>query len=588
MSMIRDIDVPKVEPFLLEIADAASSTLELDELLRRVADIVRRVIDYDIFAILLLNERTQEMRIRFATGHPQEVIESCRIKLGEGVTGQAALRREPVLVNDVSKVGYYLEGTPGVHSELAVPLIVKSKAIGVIDIEAAEPGYFTEDHKRLLTLIASRVAIAIENARLYTRVARQARSLTLLNEIARDLASILNLDELLRRIGEQLRRLMDYQMFSVLLLDSTGRTLEHRFSQRYGEKIQLKHDIPLGHGLVGYAALYNEPVVITDVSRDPRYINVNPETRSELVVPLVYKERVIGVLDVEHTKRGYFVEQHVRTLMTLAAQVAIAIENARLYETVARQEQQMERDLQLARELQIRVLPPCCPRLRSAAIFARFQPARFIGGDLYDFVPYAHERLGLAVGDVSGKGAPAALYAALSSGFLRSHAQREPGAAEMIAAINKSLNERPISAQYITMMYAVWDDVQQQLRIANSGLPQPIYCHKGTVQMVEAAGLPMGLFPDAEYDEVTFNAKPGDMFVFFSDGITDAINHAGVMFGREHLEKVVARNCDKSAQAVVDAIFTAVAKHTAGAEQFDDQTVVALKVREPVTKAPAK
>ncbi len=574
----REQEVPKVEAFLLEVAEVANSTLELDELLRRVAAIVRRVIDYKIFAILLLSERTQEMRIRFAIGHTQEVIESFRVKVGEGVTGRAALQREAVLVNDVSQAPFYLEGTPGVHSELAVPLIVKNKVIGVIDLEAPEPGYFSDDHKRLLKLVASRVAIAIENARLYTRVARQARSLTLLNEIARDLTSILNLDELLRHVGAELKRLMDYQMFSVLLLDASGAKLEHRFSQRYGERVQIKHDIPLGQGLVGYAAMHNQPVVVADVSKDPRYINVNPETRSELVVPLVYKERIIGVLDVEHPRRGYFVEHHVRTLTTLAAQVAIAIENARLYETIARQEKRMERDLELARELQMRVLPPCCPRLRAAELFARFLPARFIGGDLYDFVPYSRERMGLAVGDVSGKGAPAAIYAALVSGFLRSHGRSEPGPAEMLAAINHSLVERPITAQYVSMLFSVWDEKRHELRIANSGLPQPIYCRQGVVEKVEAAGLPMGLFPEAEYDEVTFHPQAGDVFVFFSDGITDAGNPTGQMFGRGRLEEAVAANCHRDAEDIVNAIFRAVADHTGSAETFDDQTVVALRI----------
>jgi sigma-B regulation protein RsbU (phosphoserine phosphatase) len=571
-------DAPNVESFLVEVADAVSTTLDLDTLLQRVAEIARRVIDYEIFAILLLAERTQEMRIRFAIGHPQHVIDSCRIKLGEGVTGVAAQRREAVLVGDVAKETHYIPGVAGVRSELAVPLIAKNKVIGVIDVEASQPNYFTEEHKRLLALVASRIAMAIENARLYTRVSRQARSLTLLNEIARDLTSILNLDELLKRIGEQLKRLTDYQMFSVLLLDRSGTKLEHRFSQRYGERIQIKHDIPLGDGLVGYAALQNQVVVVPDVSRDPRYINVNPETRSELVVPLVYKDKVIGVMDLEHHKRGYFVEQHVRTVTTLAAQIAIAIENARLYETVAFQERQMQRDLELAHELQSRLLPPCCPQLRSAEVSARFQPARFIGGDLYDFIPYGSERVALAVGDVSGKGAPAAIYAALVSGFMRSHARAELGPAEIMAAINRSLSDRPISAQYVSLTFALWDEASRQLRIANSGLPRPIYCRNGAVEMVRAEGLPMGLFPEADYDEVTFRPKPGDLFVFFSDGLTDVWNEDDQMFGRTRLEQVVARNCDRSAQEVVNAIFEAAAEHAHGTEPFDDQTVVALKI----------
>src|SRR5216684_5967596 len=353
----------KVEPLLLEVADVVNTTLDLDTSLRQVA-------------------------------------ERIRIKMGEGVTGAAAQRREAVLVDDVSKETRYISAVPNVRSELALPLIVKNRVIGVIDIEARQANYFTDEHKQLLILIASRMAVGIENARLYTRSTRQARTLVLLNEIARELTSILNVDELLKRIAELLSRLIDYQMFSILLVDAAGEKLQHRFSLRFQENIQLKHDVPLGDGLVGYAARQRQAVLVPDVAKDPRYILLNPETRSELAVPLIYKDKVIGVLDLEHTKRGFFTDDHKRTLTTLAAQVAIAIENARLYEQIALQERRLERDLSLARELQMRLLPQARPKLAHLDVAAKFVPARAIGGDLYDFIPYSMSRLGLVIGDV--------------------------------------------------------------------------------------------------------------------------------------------------------------------------------------------
>jgi sigma-B regulation protein RsbU (phosphoserine phosphatase) len=573
-----DVDF-KVEPLLLEVADVVNTTLDLDTTLRRVAELVRKVIDYEIFAILLLNEKTHDLRVRFQIGYPRDVAERMRIKVGEGVTGAAAQSREAILVNDVTKDSQYISAVPNVRSELAVPLIVKNRLIGVIDIEARQPNYFTEEHKRLLTLIASRMAVGIENARLYTRTTRQARTLLLLNEIARELTSILNLDELLKRIGELLSRLIDYQMFSILLVDAAGEKLQHRFALRFQENIQLKHDIPLGRGVVGYAAQHKQAVLVPDVSKDSRYIGLNPETRSELVVPLIYKDKVIGVLDLEHTRRGFFTDDHKRTVTTLAAQVAIAIENARLYEQIARQEKRLERDLALARELQFRLLPQSVPQLKNLDVAAKFVPARAIGGDLYDFVNYSLSRLAIVVGDVSGKGAPAAIYAALVSGILRSHAPIEPGPAEMLPAVNFSLGERRIEGQFVSIIYAVWDDPNRTLQVANSGLPRPLYCHDGKIEVVEATGLPLGLFDDAEYDEFTFRAKPGDMFVFFSDGILDARNRAGDMFGRHRVQEIVAKCAEVSADCVVESLFKAVAEHAAGVETFDDQTVVAIRVK---------
>jgi len=568
----------QLDAFLLEVADVANATLDLDSLLRRIAELVRRVIKYEIFAILLLNEKAQELRVRFSIGYLKETAESIAIKVGEGVTGQAALRREAVLVQDVRKAEHYIGAIPEVRSELAIPLIVKNRVIGVLDIEAPEPGYFREEHARLLTLIASRLAIGIENARLYTRVSRQAQTLALLNDISREITSILDLDQLLARIGETLRNIIDYQMYSVLLLDPTGKFLQHRFSLRFGESVHVKHDVPLDRGLVGYAARHKEPVLVPDVSRDARYIATNPETRSELCVPLIYKDSVIGVLDLEHTRRGFFNEGHVRTITTLAAQIAIAIENARLYDRIARQEQRLEHDLAMAGEIQVALLPPSCPTLPNSQVAAQFVPALSIGGDLYDFLEYSGKRTGIVVGDVSGKGAPAALYAALVSGILRSTAGTEPSAAEMLATVNASLNERRIEAHYVTLLYAVWDDNRRVMQMANSGLPRPIFCHNGKVRRLETAGLPLGLFEDADYDEMTISATSGDVFLFFSDGIVDARSPKGELFGGGRVDKIVAENCGKTADEIVKAVFSAVEAHSAGLDAFDDETVVVLKV----------
>jgi len=150
----------------------------------------------------------------------------------------------------------------------------------------------------------------------------------------------------------------------------------------------------------------------------------------------------------------------------------------------------------------------------------------------------------------------------------------------MLATVNFSLSERRIDGQFVALIYAVWDDDQRSLRVANSGLPRPIYCHDGKTEIIEATGLPLGLFDEAEYEEFGFNAKPGDMFVFFSDGIIDARNQGGDLFGRARLEEIIARNAKLPAEAVVRSIFGAVADHASGAEAFDDQTVVVMRVKD--------
>ncbi len=561
----------------MRLANALNTTLDLQTLLHRTADLVRAVIDYKIFAILLLNERTNDLRMRFQIGHTPEV-ERLRIRVGKGVVGRAAEHRESVLLQDVSQDDNYISANPDVRSELAVPLIVKNRVIGVIDLQSEQLGYFQPEHRRLLELTASRVAQAIENARLYTRVARQAQTLAVLNEISREVTSILDLDPLLERIGELLRRIIDYQMFSILLVNEREQVLEIQYAVRFGHQVALSETVPLDRGLVGTAVRERRLIYSGDVRKDARYYMVNPETRSEMAVPLLYKGKVIGVLDLEHVKVNYFNEDHQRTLVTLASQIAVAIENARLYSRVAQQEQRLEHDLDMAREVQLRLLPPTPARKPHAEFATRFLPARTIGGDLYDFLPYDDQRIGIAMGDVSGKAAPAALYAALISGIMRAATSQALSPAAMLKQLNDSLQERKMDAQYVTMVFAVWNDEKQTLQIANAGAVQPLFSRGGQVETVQAEGFPLGMFKDVSYEEFTLSTRPGDAVIFFSDGIVDAVNEREEMFGDARLTALVTSHIKSTAQEMVDAIYQELSTFQGGVERFDDETVVVLKV----------
>jgi sigma-B regulation protein RsbU (phosphoserine phosphatase) len=571
----------RVEPlsteFLIRLADALNTTLDLQTLLKRTADLVRAVIDYRIFAILLLNDRTSDLRMRFQIGHTPE-IERMRIKLGKGVVGQVAQQRQAILVNDVSQAENYINANPGVRSELAVPLIVKNRVIGVIDIQSEQTNYFSPEHLRLLQLTASRVGQAIENARLYTRVARQAQTLEVLNEISRELTSILDVDALLERVGQLLRRIIDFQMFSVWLVNERDEVIENRFAVRFGDRFYPRESVPLDRGLVGAAMTERRIVHVADVRKDPRYVMVNPEARSEMAVPLIYKGKVIGVMDIEHTRTNYFNEDHERAMSTLAAQIAISIENAQLYQRVAHQEQRLERDLAMAREVQLRLLPPVKPQHKRAEFSARFIPARTIGGDLYDFISYDPNRTAIALGDVSGKAAPAALYAALVSGIMRSSANQLLSPSELLESLNDALQERKLDSQYVAMLYGLWNDENRTLQIANAGAVQPLFCRGGEVDTVQAEGFPLGMFPSVKYEEFSLATQPGDSLIFFSDGIVDAQNEEGDMFGDERLKEVVKKHQQKSASKIADAILSEVSKFQGGKERFDDETVVVLRV----------
>ncbi len=564
--------------YLVQLADALNTTLDLETLMRRTSELVREVIEYRIFAILLLNDRTHDLRMRFQIGHSPEV-QRARIPLGQGIVGQVALTRQALLINDVATVEGYIPANPEMRSELAVPLIAKNRLIGVMDLESEKPDHFRPDHLHLLTMTASRIAQAIENARLYARVSRQAQTLTVLNEISAELTSILDLDPLLARIGQLLRRLIDYQMFSIMLLDDQGETLITRYAWRFGYAHAPLRRIPITSGLVGVAVREWRPINVPDVRKDPRYLPMNPETRSELIVPLFHKGRIIGVLDLEHTRAAFFNEEHERTLTTMAAQVAIAIENARLYQAVKRQERQLERDIAMAREVQLRLLPQAAPEHPHADMAVRFLPARTIGGDLYDFLDYGPGQTAIVLGDVSGKAAPAALFAALVSGIMRAAAAHCPGPAQMLKLLNDALQERKLESQYVVLLFALWNDENRTLQVANSGAVQPVFCRAGESVTVRAEGFPLGLFPDVTYEEFNIATQPGDAVVFISDGILDAENDEGEMYGDERLASLLCTHRGQAASQIAEAILADVTRFQGGRDRFDDETIIVLSVR---------
>ncbi len=576
---VRPLGATELLTLLMEVSEQITSTLDLEVLMVRIAELVKRVINYKVFAILLLNDKTQVLRIRSSVGHPEERVRNLRIKVGEGIVGRAALERRSILVNDVRSEPSYIESMPSIRSELAVPLILKNRVIGVVDLEVDIPGFFTDQHVNLLELLAGRMAMAIENARLYRRSLRQARTLQLLNEISRELSSVLVLSDLLRKVGTLTKRLVNYHRFSIMLADEQAKTFNSVLTLRQDESLPDKTTVRFGQGIVGAAAESLEPVVSPDVSRDPRYIQIYPDTKSEMTVPLIYHGRVIGVVDLESPVLNYFTEEHVRIFSTLAPQIAIAIENARLYERVLRSEARLDRDLQRAQEIQMLLMPGTSPNVTGLEIDLRFQPARQLGGDLYDFLNYGKDRHLLAVGDVSGKGAPAALYGALAGGILRSLAPLRLPVPELLRRLNATLLERRVEGHFITLVCAVWEPKNMALRLANAGMPLPILIRDGRSRQIQAEGIPLGLLEHTDYQEVSLQMKKGDLLAFFSDGLGEAMNPELQEFGSRHLANLLRDNASRPLREIIDLLFGEIARFEQGRPQRDDQTLVLARVR---------
>jgi len=561
--------------FLLEVSAATAQTLDLDQLLANVAGIVQKVLPYELFAILLYSEKRHDLRIRYAVGHREEVVANMALALGEGITGTAAVRREPILVGDVRHDPRYLNSVDAVRTELAMPMTARGKLVGVIDLQSTRVNAYNEYDRALLRLIAGRVSIAIENARLYRRAERQYRTLKTLANISREFSSILNLNDLLGKIASTMRDLINYDAFSILLVDYEAKALRHRFSIRYDQRVNIDN-IPLGKGLTGAAAESREVVRVHDTAKDPRYIASHADIRSEVAVPLLAQDRVVGVMDLESDRVGYFTDDHIRTLTLLAPQIASSVENARLYEELATRERRMEEDLKAARELQRVLLPDAIPEIEGMEAAVRLRPARGISGDIYEVFEHKDLQTVVAMGDVSGKGAAAALYGGLMSGLLRTLAPRRRRPAELLKALNDALIERKVEARYVTLCVLLWDPATRQIVMANAGALPPMICRGGEILKVKVEGVPLGLLDSLDYEEVSFQAMSGDLLVLYSDGITDHMNPSGTEYGRGRLASVVRAHCEDSASDVITEIFQDLDRFSTVA--FDDQTLFVMRV----------
>jgi len=569
---------------LSELGREVTSVLDLDELLAKIPVLIARLTRFSAFSVYLLDEQLQVLTIGYAIGYPEGVPETLRLRVGQGVVGAAVQEGRPILVNDIRLEPRYLGPLRNMLSQLAVPLRRKGKVIGALNLLNEIEGAFTSQDETLLRQFAAHVAVAIENARLFESERNYVNTLETLAEIGREMSSILDLDALLTRIANLTKRLVDYRTFGILLLNEAEQVLEMKLAVRYGKGAESKH-MKLGEGLVGWSALHKEPVLVADVSKDPRYVNLVDDARSELVIPMLIKDRCIGVFDLESPELSAFTKEHKELLTLLASQAAVAIDNARLYDEVRRNEERIEKELRFAQRVQAALLPTELPKaVEGVDVAGRFEPARELGGDLHDFLVPEADTLVVAVGDVSGKGAPAALYGAFAAELVRSRTLRRRftpdrfSVAGVLQAMNTTLHERQLEEYYCTLCYAFFDLQQRALTLSNSGLPYPVYCTETECGQIELPGVPLGSFPGVTYDEVTIPLNRGDLFVFCTDGIFEAMNDDGTEFGAARLRDIVHQHRDAAARVIVDAIFTAVEEFTGAGPQNDDMTAVAVKI----------
>jgi sigma-B regulation protein RsbU (phosphoserine phosphatase) len=414
--------------------------------------------------------------------------------------------------------------------------------------------------------------------------------LRIIEQIGQDISSVLELDPLLKETARLIKQVIDYQTFGIFLVDrKKGEFLPH-MAIGYDEEALRRKPLRLDEGIRGEALRLRRPVLVSDVQSDPRHVKyklaIDDVVRSQMVIPLQTKNEIVGVLVLGNVRKGLYDSSHLRIAHGMATQIAIALENARVFEEVAVSEEEMRHEFEIARSLQLSMLPECCPYVPGFEVQAKSLPAVRVGGDFYDFINLDDGHFGIVVGDVSGYGLPGALVMASAREVIRIYSELDPDPAAVMNRADARLKRDLTSHMFVSLLYGVLDIRQPTFKFCNAGLIEPALIRNGQARFINSPGsrLPLGKIPDGKYQPRMVRLKPHDTMVLATDGVVEAYGPDQKQFGfRRYLKTLVSAGNETEIQASVDDIISAVfnkLRQFVGEEGFpDDVTILTLKVK---------
>lgn len=402
--------------------------------------------------------------------------------------------------------------------------------------------------------------------------------LRLMVEISRKLSTATELDEVLDFIMDSAGEVIDYDAGGIFLHDPEQETARYVAGRGYAIVKGLEIPLKQGGGIVGRVSTTGESVIAADVKENPYYLNLREETRSQLTAPIMSDDEIIGALSLENDEPDSFTEKDLEWLTVLAMQVAIAIDKARLQKELL-EKRRLDEELRIAHEVQLSLLPTAQPQRPGLDIAGINIPSRDIGGDYYDFIPIVQGHLGIVVADVSGKGIPASLIMASFRAFLRAEIRNNYSIQTIFAKVNNLLHEILKPNQFVTAFYGVLDLEQRRFTYSNAGHNPALLLRRDCKwQQLNVGGTVLGIFENSSYDEQFVDLSPGDLFLLYTDGLVEAENKAGQMFGRKRLERCVRAHADLPAAELCDVIYSEMRRFTRESRLDDDTTIVVAKV----------
>jgi len=459
------------------------------------------------------------------------------------------------------------------------PMISFKGHIGFLLFDSSLNRYiYFHSIRELFIRVFQKTSDIMENAQLYSEVKRKSLQDRLLLEVGKKISASLKLDEVLNAIMDSISQLVSFDAGGIFLIDRHRKELRRVVTRGYDPKLLDKIHLKLNKGIYGKVIATKKPSIINDVSRSPEYCSVRPSTRSQLTVPLLYGNQVMGVIAVESDLLNHFTPADLELLETFASQAVIAIANAQLFEEAV-MKKRLESELLIASRVQKALLPERPPRFEGFQISTVNIPARIVGGDFFDVFRTSQNMLGLAIGDVSGKGAPASILMAMLYAGFKSLLKEIYPVVEIVARLNNLLTETTAEGYYATFFFGVIDRHTRRFTFTNAGHNPPLLVRKDlSVRQLDTGGIVLGFLPDQQYRQETVELKSGDYLILYTDGVTEVKNKRDQEFGEQRLVNLIKKHYGTPPHQLKELILEAIRRFSARKELSDDVTMILLYV----------
>jgi sigma-B regulation protein RsbU (phosphoserine phosphatase) len=569
---------------LVETSKLLNSTLDLEELLDVILKLSSQIMEAQASSLLLIDENTGKLGLNISPQEKDEKRRGLELEMGQGVAGWVAQHGEPVVSNQVKTDHRFcpeLEEQIGfsIDSIICVPVQRRGKLLGVVTaLNKLNHKEFDERDLEVFSALADQIAVALDNSRLFSELKKKRLETETLLEVEKSLSSTLNLNELLELILDALSKVVQYDAAAIFLIDKKKQEIEYIKVRGFDPAVEPDLHLKIGEGLAGWAAKMQKSLIVQNVEEDPRYIQARVGTKSEMVVPIISQNRIIGVFNLENDRLNAYHQDDLELLEAFASLAAVSLERARQHEEILGK-RKLEEELSIAKRIQKSFLPRGKPDLRGFDISGINVPSEQVGGDYYDFITIIDNQMGIAIADVSGKGIPAALIMASYRASLIAEIRNNYAIRSIMFKVNNLLFESTELENYVTAVYGVLDTKNRIFTFSNAGHNAPILRHvDGKMEYLTEGGMALGAFENSKYEERPVVVVPGDMMVLYTDGVTEAKNEREEEFGIKRLKEVINDSHHLDAVGIQEKIYTAVSDFSGSMPQSDDITLIVVKV----------